>query len=153
MGQAIASIIAFGLALSAAGAAHAQPSADTLEQLGLLGRWSRDCETAATGTNPHVIFERVQGGTGAQYRMDFGTAGSVRRSIDRVRALSANTVGMRVTNLPGAAQPMSADIVIQREPNRYRALSSIGSDGKVHVRDGVVVANGAAIPWSQRCPD
>jgi hypothetical protein len=148
-----AATMGLGLALPMAGPAHAQSAADTLAQFGMLGRWSRDCGTPPMGINPYVVFERVQGGTGAQYRWDSGTGGSIRRSIDNVRALSANTIAMRVTTLPGAPEPMSANLVLLREPNRYRTISSVGGDGKVHIRDGKVASNGSESPWNDRCPD
>ena len=154
MGKAV---VAFGAAaiglVLAPNAADAQSPADSLQQLGLLGRWSRDCTEAAAGTNPHAFFERVQGGTGAQYRVDFGTAGSYRRSIETIRALSANTLGLRFKALPGATAPGAGDIVILREANRYRALSSVGGDGKALVREGKIVSSGSESPWNNRCLD
>lgn len=142
-----------GLILGTADIAVAQSAPDILTKAGLIGRWSRDCETAAMGGNPYTIFERVQGGTGAQFRIDAGTTGTIRRIVENVRMLSASTVTMRIKTFPDSDEPMNAEVVIQLEPNRIRAISSVGSDGKFHIREGKMVATGNESPWTNRCPE
>lgn len=148
-----ASAMAAGLTIGMAERASAQAASEILAKAGLLGRWSRDCETAAMGGNPYTIFERVQGGTGAQFRIDAGTTGTIRRIVENVRLLSPNTVSMRIKTSPNSDEPMNAELIIQLEPNRIRALSSVGSDGKFHIRDGKMVSTGNESPWTNRCPD
>ena len=136
-------------ALAAAGAASAQSPAETLAQFGLLGRWSRDCSQPSRIV-PHVTFERVAGGTGAQYRMDY-VASSFVNPIDNVRVLTSSTIALRI--LPGADEKdgVANDLVILREGRRYRTISSVGGNGKVHIRDGILVARGEPSPWNDRC--
>ena len=158
MGKALAAarraaIIAAGFSLGSAELAFAQSAPDILTRAGLIGRWSRDCETAAMGGNPYTIFERVQGGTGAQFRIDAGTTGTIRRIVENVRMLSANTITMRIKTFPDSEEPMNAEVVIQLEPNRIRAISSVGTDGKFHIREGKMVSTGNESPWTNRCPE
>ena len=142
----------FGSALLFRDAATlAESPADALAQVGLLGRWSHDCSRPVMGINPYVVIERVAGGTGAQYRHDFGSAGSVLMAVDNVRVLAPATFAMRVSTLAGDKDPMSHELVIRIEGDRYRTMSSVGTDGKVRIRDGILVASGNPSPWNYRC--
>ena len=151
----VAALAAVGVSLVLVTAENtfAQSAPDILTKAGLIGRWSRDCETAAMGGNPYTIFERVQGGTGAQFRIDAGTTGTIRRIVENVRLVAPNTVSLRIKTFPDSDEPMNAEVVIQIEPNRIRALSSVSGDGKFHIREGKMVASGTESPWTNRCAE
>jgi hypothetical protein len=132
---------------------HAQTPGNMLAELGVLGRWAADCSRLPGGTNPHTIFERSSSGPGAQYRVIFDGGSSTARSVDNVRVLGADTIAMRFTTLTGASAGPAFDITMLKEPARYKVIASVGSDGKVYIKDGIVTGSGAANPWQNKCPD
>lgn len=140
--------LVWAAAVTVSSAALAQSPAAMLEQIGLLGRWSNDCEQAAATKNDlyYYTFERVGGGTGAQLRM-----GSVVRMIDNVRRPASDRVTFRLLS-PGPDEKLSSDQVIQFEGNRYRTISSVTLDGQAFIRNGANVKTGRETIWSYRCP-
>lgn len=136
-----------------ADAPRAQTPANMLAELGMLGRWAADCSRPAGGNNPHLVFERSQDGAGAQYRVIFESNRATTRSVDNVRALSDNQVAMRFTTMTGDTTGLAFDITMEKEPTRWRVFASVGSDGKVYIKDGIVTATGARNPWQNKCGD
>ena len=153
MRKPLLAVVLFAGSLAIADAPRAQSPANMLAEIGMLGRWAADCRRPAGGNNPHVIFERSQTGTGAQYRVVFDASSSTTRSVDNVRVIDADTIAMRFTTLTGDSTGLAFDITMLKEPNRYRVIASVGSDGKVYIRNGIVVASGAENPWQNKCPD
>ena len=139
--------------LAPAAAPHAQSPGNTLAELGILGRWAADCSRPPGGNNPHVVFERSTSGSGAQYRVIFAPNNATARSVDNVRVLGEGTIAMRFTTLTGESTGLAFDITMLKEPARYKVIGSVGSDGKVYIKDGIVVASGAANPWQNKCAD
>jgi hypothetical protein len=132
---------------------HAQTPGNMLAELGILGRWAADCTKPPSGPNPHLVFERTATGPGAQYTVIFAANNSTTRSVDNVRIGKPGTVAMHFTTVTGQSSGLAFDITMLLEPQRYRVVGSIGSDGKVYIKDGIVVATGAANPWQNKCPD
>lgn len=153
MRKPLAAILVLAASLSGAVAPRAQSPANMLAELGVLGTWAADCRRPAGGNNPHVIFERGPDGTSAQYRVVFAPENSTTRSVDNVRVLGSDTIAMRFTTLTGASTGLAFDITMLKEPTRYKVIGSVGSDGKVYIKDGIVVASGAANPWQNKCRD
>ena len=139
------------LSLAPFSAPHAQSPANMLAELGVLGTWAADCRRPPGGNNPHVVFERSAGASGAQYRVIFAPDNSTTRSVDNVRVLGADTIAMRFTTMTGASTGLAFDVTMLKEPRRYKVIASVGSDGKVYIKDGIVVASGAANPWQNKC--
>ena len=139
--------------LAPAPALHAQSPANMLAELGVLGRWAADCRRPPGGNNPHTIFERGATASGAQYRVLFDASNSTTRSVDNVRVLGEGTIAMRFTTMTGASAGLAFDITMLKEPTRYKVIGSVGSDGKVYIKDGIVTGSGAANPWQNRCAD
>jgi hypothetical protein len=130
---------------------QAQSPANMMAELGMLGTWAADCSRPPGGNNPHVIFERGPDGVRAQYRVVFDKGNSTTRSVDNVRVLGPDTIAMRFTTLTGASTGLAFDITMLKEPARYKVIGSVGSDGKVYIKDGIVVASGAPNPWQNKC--
>jgi hypothetical protein len=151
MRHAVAAALAMTGYVAAAAAPQAQSPANMLAELGVLGTWAADCRRPPGGNNPHVIFERSPSGSGAQYRVVFAPNSSTTRSVDNVRVLGADTIAMRFTTLTGDSAGLAFDITMLKEPTRYKVIASVGSDGKVYIKDGIVVASGAANPWQYKC--
>jgi hypothetical protein len=134
-------------------APQAQSPANMLAELGVLGRWAANCDRPPGGGNPHTIFERGQTVSGAQYRVLFDASNATTRSVDNVRVLGEGTIAMRFTTMTGASTGLAFDITMLKEPTRYKVIGSVGSDGKVYIKDGIVTGSGAANPWQNRCAD
>lgn len=134
-------------------APHAQSPANMLAELGVLGRWAADCSRPPGGNNPHTIFERGSTASGGQYRVLFDASTSTTRSVDNVRVLGEGTIAMRFTTMTGASTGLAFDITMLKEPTRYKVIGSVGSDGRVYIKDGIVTGSGAANLWQNRCPD
>jgi hypothetical protein len=139
--------------LAALSAPRAQSPANMLAELGVLGRWAADCGRPPGRGNPHTIFERGQTASGAQYRVLFDASNSTTRSVDNVRVLGEGTIALRFTTMTGASTGLAFDITMLKEPARYKVIGSVGSDGKVYIKDGIVTGSGAANPWQNRCAD
>ena len=142
-------LIVIFVSLSAA-APRAQTATESLAQLGLLGRWSVQCAKSPSGTNPHIFFERSNSGTGARFRVEFGSgAPPLTDHVESARLVRFGTIAIRTTALqPG---DLSFEITILKEPSRLRTIESVGSDGKVYIRDGVVMDTGEVNPWQNKC--
>lgn len=134
-------------------ASFAQSPANMLAELGILGRWAANCARPPAGNNPHVIFERGQTPSGAQYRVVFSAGNSTARSVDNVRVLGEGTIAMRFTTMTGESSGLAFDVTMLKEPTRYKVIGSVGSDGKIYIKDGIVTSSGAANPWQNKCPD
>jgi len=150
MRKALAALALLAACLAPTATLHAQ-AGNMLAEFGMLGRWARDCSQPPGSGNAHTIFERTESGSGARYRVVFAQNQSTTRSIDNVRIVSENTIAMRFTTLTGASAGLGFDITMLKEPNRYRVIASVGSDGKTYVKDGKVVDTGADNPWQQFC--
>ncbi len=148
-----ASAAALAALVALAPAAHAQDPGNMLAEFGILGRWAADCGRPAASNNPHIVFERSADGSGAQYRVIFTPNNATVRSIDNVRVLREGTIAMRFTTPTGATTGLAFDITMLKEPARYKVIGSVGSDGKVYIKDGIVVADGRPNPWQNKCPD
>ncbi len=153
MRLALATTIATLACLAPATAPRAQSPANMLAELGVLGRWAANCSRPPGDNNPHVIFERGQTTSGAHYRVVFGPNNSTTRSVDNVRVLGEGTIAMRFTTMTGESTGLAFDITMLKEPTRYKVIGSVGSDGKVYIKNGIVTSSGAANPWQNKCPD
>ncbi len=129
------------------------PGADAvgnkLMELGLLGRWARDCSLPLQSGNPFIFFERTD--AGPRYRFVFGPTSQTVRSVDSVEALGDGTILMRVTNISGDEPGFRIELKMAMQEKRYRVLYSKGSDGKVYVENGVIVATRQPNHWQQYC--
>ncbi len=153
MRLAVSAAFAALLCLAPASVPHAQSPANMLAELGVLGTWAADCRRPPASNNPHIVFEHGTGGSGAQYRVIFAPDNSTTRSVDNVRVLGEGTIAMRFTTVTGASTGLAFDITMLKEPRRYKVIGSVGSDGKVYIKDGIVVANGRPNPWQNKCAD
>jgi hypothetical protein len=151
MRRAFAAVLVSAATLFLVVAPRAQTPANMLSELGMMGRWAADCSRPAGGNNPHIVFERSRSGSGAQYRVIFDADRTTTRSVDNVRALPDNQVAMRFTTMSGDTAGLAFDIVMLKEPARWKVFASTGSDGKVYIKDGIVVATGAQNPWQNKC--
>ena len=153
MRKLLAAAFAVLASLSWNAAVRAQTPGNMLAELGVLGRWAADCTKPPSGPNPHLVFERTATGPGAQYTVIFAPNSSTTRSVDNVRIVKPGVVAMRFTTTTGESTGLAFDITMLLEPARYRVVGSTGSDGKVYIKDGIVVATGAANPWQNKCQD
>ena len=141
----------FAVTSAFAAAPRAQTAADQLAAVDLLGRWSARCADPASDKNPHIHFERTGSGTGAQFRVEFGSNRPSIDHVDSARLIRPGEIALRTTSLGQGG--LSFDITLLKEPSRLRAVRSLGSDGKFYIRDGRIVYNGKVNPWQNRCSD
>lgn len=144
---AIPFVVVSGLALVRS--AHAQTDGDRLAELGMLGRWAPDCRELPAPKNVHVVFERLDDGA-ARYLMMFEVGLPMINTIEHVRRLDGGRFAMRATiALPSKRQAF--DIVVAKEPTRWRVIESVGVDGTVYIKDGANVATRAPNRWNNWC--
>jgi len=137
------------LGLATANVASAQTVAQTLRDFGILGTWSKDCSAPASEDNLHTVFAALPSGKAKRtyYKgpniifNDFTITQAKRLPPNQ---LSYRQVGQLATGLT------HIDVILLREKNRYMIWSSIGSDGKIYVKDGKF-ADGEATWWETRC--
>jgi hypothetical protein len=147
---AAAIILATALPL---GAAMAETVADTTGKAGLLGAWAVDCATAAAADNPHLEFS-VRSGGGVTQQLRFGQA-VMSVAVDAAELTGGSTARLHETYLSGFGPKdgKSFDIWLTLTPDhrQYRSMRSIGSDGVVHIEDGIVTATGKQSVAMRKC--
>ncbi|HVM81394.1 MAG TPA: hypothetical protein VMU06_20400 [Stellaceae bacterium] len=147
-----------GLALAAVIWVSAAPTAladevwDTFTKLGLPGRWASDCSQPPSPQDPYLTYYLDADKT--LRRIDIGNPAE--HPITRIEAVMISqdgllTVRERLWTGWGQYDGTVLELVIAYEGRRHRTLSSKGSDGKVHIKDGVVQSTGKASPWLYRC--
>ncbi|MCW5748549.1 MAG: hypothetical protein KIT36_20335 [Alphaproteobacteria bacterium] len=137
---AIASLLAI-----APGSASAQSVADVLQQWGLLGTWSADCQ-APLSKAPRVTYVRQPDGN-ARHVLALGDG----RQIDSPVLAARNRPegGLEVT--VNQSQEVISYVLVRGEDGRVRSLSSRRPNGDYYIRDGKLLANGAPTPWLRQC--
>jgi len=117
---------------------------DVMQHLGMLGEWAPNCRLPLGPTNGRVVLSLSPGGevttltrTGPRQ-----AAGIIRN----VRVVSDSRV--RWSHTLGA---VTYEVVIERSGGKYRSIESIGSDGKVYIKNGFMTNFGWGSPWLERC--
>jgi len=137
---------------SAAHAAFADEVWTTFTKLGLPGRWASDCSQPPSPQNPFLTYYHDADAT--MRRLDIGNPAErpiTRIETARIRQDGLLTVRERLSSGWGQYSGMELDLVILYEGRRHRTLSSISSDGKVHIKDGIVQSTGKTSPWLYKC--
>ena len=147
-------IIITVLLLPISGAAFAKTPWEVFKDFGWVGIWAPSCHEAPSSENPWMTYSE-------------GTKGSVRRTmnwgsdtrkliveIDQARIISSTTIKARFRNDDpdwGTTNGATTDVVTIKENGRLRAKESKGSDGKVYIKNSVVVSSGRRITWIEKC--
>lgn len=132
--------------LAGFGPASAQDSAAVAESWGLLGTWSVDCAQAASKSNAHLSFVRVDGQL--MHRRDFGEL----RDEYPIRSATAAADGSLEILVDLRPAGKARTIVFARAgEGKKRAIQNRGEQGDYTIRNGKFVANGAPTPVQTRC--
>lgn len=130
-----------------------------LSQAGLVGIWSPHCDAPANYKNLYVEFLESPDGIAEKKVFYGGPDTQIRRnnfSVDIIRDVRSTATGeLLVTTLPvkvgGVLGTVSTTGTLQVEHGRFRWMTSIRSDGRVLISQGVLVPTGAPVPWYGRC--
>ena len=125
--------------------AHASADGDTMQTLGLLGRWAFDCAEPSGDDNAHLVYEVPANGVPTEHV----TMGSLDRvsALASVEKLADGKVRWVQDDNDGAAKLTIVNLV---EPTRLKTWRSTVATGEVLIRDGKF-ANGGEAPWFYRC--
>ena len=119
---------------------------DTMAQWGLLGTWSADCSAPAGRNRP--FYSWVRRGRDAFLERDLGQD----RDSNRVLAASVlpdGAIELRVEFK--AFSQTRINVYIKGDDGRIRMFVNRDMQGGYSVRDGYLVATGAATAWDTRC--
>jgi tetratricopeptide (TPR) repeat protein len=137
---------AVGLILSCSQTAPVRASgADTLKQAGLIGEWAVECKLPVGVTNPHASFYIDE--NGRAFVVSGNDVNKLKGEVTEARAIATDRIGYKL-----AAQGITYEIVLEKRGERYRGLSSIGSDGKTYVRYGFMLNFNWGMQWLEKCP-
>ena len=122
-----------------------------LERLGVIGRWARDCAQGVVSGNPHVVYRRR--GDEAEYTVYFPGNSETTRGVTNVREVSPGRIALRFVTKSGDTAGSVFDVTMAKQGNRQRVVESKDGDGKIYIRDGIVLGSGQENPWQTRCGD
>jgi hypothetical protein len=139
----------------------AETAWDVLERFGLTGVWSASCNRPATQTNFREIFSKDSNGN-ARRGVDFGTGFPVDVTfVESAQIISPSKIKLRVRNADerwGKFNNVITDVVWMKENDpetkeifRIRGLDSVTSDGRVIVKDGILMSLGKPSFWVYKC--
>jgi hypothetical protein len=149
------------LLLSTCSPCAAETAWDVLERFGLTGVWSASCNRPATQTNFREIYSKDSNGI-ARRGVDFGTGFPVGVTfVESAQIISPSKIKLRVRNADarwGKNNNVITDVVFMKEDDpetkeifRIRGLNSITSDGRVIVKDGILMSLGKPSFWEYKC--
>jgi hypothetical protein len=144
-------LAAFWLSTTIAAAAASPTPADVFRAVGLFGTWAVDCSRPASLRNPYV--NNFVDETGAVVQEGhFGARYAVNHyHIISAKRLSATEVELGVTFQPGDEAGHRQTLVMHVANGRRRTMFNQPADGKVRVRDGVVLGAGVKTPTLMKC--
>lgn len=127
-------------------ALSATPEAERLEQYGFLGEWAVRCGAPASPSNVHRrAFISASGEPGFTEWLGENFAENV------YRILAAERDGNQVVLDIELNGKITQRLTMIREDGRIRTLTNELGDGRVVVKNGKIVANGAPTPWLTLC--
>ena len=134
------------LAMSTA-IARAETVSSVLEDIGLIGVWSADCNQPASPSVPRSIYVALPGGAAISH-LRIGPEENPRfdYTISSVGRIAANRIQMHLGNDDAAF-----DLILEVQGDRYRSFRSVQADGTALIENGIVIALGRETIWQQRC--
>jgi hypothetical protein len=136
--------------------ASAQTTWDVFSKLGMSGVRASSCTRPAAPDNWYLTYEKGENGTVIR-RADRGPGlPELRSVVDRAEQVGATLVKARYRNDGPDWGPSNGewyDLTILIEGARYRTWTSVASDGRVLIKDGVFTGNNQQSPWSEKCRD
>jgi len=135
-------ILALGMALYVT-PAHADPAADTLKRLNLLGRWANDCADPAR--------------KGISYEIDRDGRAVFINVVGSHRILSATSedgrqVVLTIKFLKPAAE-VRINVFTMIDADTYAPTMNRNERNEYTVRDGILLHTGEKMPELHRCAD
>ena len=137
----------FGIATT--GVVSAETAAQTMQDFGILGDWSKDCSIPANETNFHTVFAALPSGKAKRTYYNGPNKIYNEFTITRAIRLPSNQLSYRQEGKQ-AKGLTHIDVILLKDGNRYSIWSSIGDDGKVYVKEGKF-PNGKATWWETKC--
>lgn len=132
-------------------AAVAETAEDLFSQFDLYGTWALQCGKPASPANPHVRVASISAGVlteehdiGPQYQVNSYLIATAER-------LDATRLSVHALFRPGQAAEDGQRIVWQIVDGTRRTIFNQSDSGKILVKDGVALANGARTPLLHKC--
>ena len=130
--------------LGLASGAAADNDSDILRRIGMLGEWAVDCGLPPGPTNQHYVFGPTESGEvislSRNGRREFAA------TFRNIRVISDTRVGWR-----SSGNESTTDVIVERNGSRFRDLQTVRIDGKILVKNGVMIEQGWGTPWLEKC--
>lgn len=140
------------VALSIAIAFPAAPKSSfevALQDFELLGTWAPDCSEPPSPIHPHATYTIPSSGQGSMtYDAGSRSPGSAYTILSAER-ISDDKLLLREEWLHDHSR---LEVTVRKFRGKVKVWLSRDADGKLLVKDGVVVATGYVSPWMMRCP-
>lgn len=132
-------------------AAMAGSANELFGQFDLYGTWAVQCDQPASPMNPHVTIAAVSAGVLTENH-DTGPSFQVNSYlIATAERLDAHRLSVHAVFRPGRAEEERQTIVWQIEDATRRTMFNQSDGGKIWVKDGVALSNGANTPLLKKC--
>jgi len=120
-----------------------------LQDFGLLGTWAPDFGEPASPIHPHATYTIQSSGQGSMtYDAGSRSPGSAYAIVSAER-IANDTLLLREEWLYDHSR---LEVTLRKFRGKVKVWLSRDADGKVLVKDGVVVATRYVSPWMTRCP-
>ncbi|WP_229266668.1 hypothetical protein [Leptospira sp. severe_002] len=124
----------------------AQTTADVIEQWGLIGKWSADCQRAPTRGAPLLTYTKARDGSVTRT----ATAGGKPNTSNVVAARTLPDGSIEITEKD--PDDTMTFVLSKDGSGKHRSMSSHDDKGHYYIRDGKFTGNGNETPLLSRCP-
>jgi len=129
--------------------AAAQSLEGTLREFGVLGTWAPDCGEAPSPLHPHALYSAELSG---QASMSYEPGPRAPRSVYAILSAERIADDKLLVREEWLHDHSRLEVTLRRFRGKLKVWLARGTDGKILVKDGTVVATGYVSPWMTRCP-
>ena len=143
--------MSLGLPLFASDAAHSQSAEQVAQEFGFVGHWAMQlCDRPASSENwrRRIVVSGGEVSWTEDCGNNCGFSVPIKYVVQSIERVGAERISMRVRRIDQAG---TYDFIMRMADGRLRTMSNQAVDGKILVRDGIIVSNGAPTPQFTKC--
>ena len=129
--------------------ATAQSVESALRSFGLPGTWAPDCAEPPSPLHPHATYSVEPSG---QASMIYEPGPRAPRSAYAISSAEHGADDKLLLREEWLHDHSRLEVTLRKFRGKVKVWLSRDADGKLLVKDGVVVATGYVSPWMTRCP-
>ena len=138
--------LSIAIAFPAAGASSLE---GTLRDFGLLGTWAPDCAEPPSPLHPHATYSVEPSG---QASVIYEPGPRAPRSAYAILSAERSAEDKLLLREDWLRDHSRLEVTLRKFRGKLKVWLSRDADGKLLVKDGVVITTGYVSPWMTRCP-